>query len=145
MKLTLAQFAEQLQDHIAANSTLGLTVGENFTLGNLLDIQDMEGYLASKIELTMFEEPGTLSRTGRRFHQERTIRFLYKGDYGQQAINRCHALLEWLQNSALYSNLSSFKAIVARVDKLPSVVAADQSGTHLADCIVTFFVYNPTG
>ena len=141
MKLGLRDFLEELQDHIANESDLDLTVSENFTIGNLLDLQDIDTYLSSEIELTMFEEGGGLRRSGRRHHQERTVRFLYKGDYGQQAVNRCLALIEWLSNNSLSFQTSNFREWMARTDKLPSVIAAAQTGTHLADCVVTFLVF----
>lgn len=146
MPVTVLNFAEELQDAVAAftGPDPALVVGENFTLGNVLDVGDLEGVLTESVVLTMFEEGFLPIRTGRSVHQERTVRFLYKGSYGQEALNRCLVLWKALED-ALYITTATYRVIVLRTDKGPGVVGADESGTHLADFIVTFFVKQITG
>ncbi len=142
MPVEFEEFAEQFQSWLAANAdfTPALVVARNFTLGNLLNIQDIELYLGSKILLTMFEEPGTLQGAARRTRQERTFRFLYKGAHGQEAMNHCWRLLKFLHNKKTFET-DDFRAWLARIDKPPGVVAAGEDGTHLADCVVTLNVW----
>lgn len=149
MPLIAVNFAEQLQDYIATNSGLGLTVpaagvSGNLTLGNLLNLDDLGVLLGSEIVCTIFEEGGNIVRTGRRHRQDRSMRFVFKGVYGQEAVNLCWGLVEFLENQRSFTT-STFKVWVARTDKLPSVISADQAGTHLADVVITFFVYNRFG
>jgi len=145
MALIAVNFAEELQDWIADNYTVEtLTVGQNFILGNLLDLQDIADYLASSVSLSMYEEGGNIVRTGRRHHQERSIRFVFKGQYGQEAVNKTWQLLQWLEDQKTFLS-STFRVWLARIDKLPSVIGADQDGIHLADSVVTFFVLYRTG
>ena len=135
--------AEEIQDYLAANSGLGLTVGTNFTLGNLLNVQDLEQLATSKIDLTMYEEPGTLVETARKTRQERTFRFVYKGDYGQEAVNRCWSLVSYVQRTKTFLT-ATFRVWFSRVEKTPTVIAAGQDGTHLADTVITFNVWKKT-
>ena len=150
MPLVLANFLEEVQDYIAANSGLGLVVpgagvdGGNFTISNVLDIDNLDRALGAGIDCTMFEEPGTITRTGRRHRQERTVRFVYKGSHGQEAVNSCQALLQYLENKRTFVT-ATFTVWVARTDKTPTVVAADQGGTHLADFVMTFLAKIRTG
>lgn len=142
-------FIEALQDFIADNSGLGLTVGSagisgNLTVGNLLNVDDLETLLGSEIVCTLFEEGGNIVRTGRRHRQERGVRFVYKGTHGQGAVNSCWTLLQFLENQKSFST-TDFTVWIARTDKLPGVIAADRGGTHLADFVMTFFVQNRTG
>lgn len=147
--LTAVDVAEQLQAAISAGSPLGLNHDPdsgpvNFTLGRMLDLDDLSSLLGSEIVCTMYEEGGTLVRTGRRHRQERAFRFLMKAEHGQASINLGWRLLQWLENQKRIAT-SSFVAWVARFDKLPTVIAADQSGTALADFVTTFYVWNRTG
>jgi len=149
MPLVAAGWIEELQDYIAQNSGLGLIVPGagpvgNFTAGDLLNVDNLDQLLGSGIVCTIYEEGGNLVRTGRRHRQVRTLRFVYKGDIEQLAVNSCWSLIEFLENKLTFTTLT-FKTWVARVDKLPTVIAKDQAGTHLADFVVTFFVYNRTG
>lgn len=149
MPLIAVNFAEELQDYIAQNSGLGLIVPGigpvgNFTIGNLLDVDNLDLLLGTGIDCTIFEEGGNLIRTGRRHRQERSFRFVYKGDAGQTAVNSCWRLLQFLENARTFLT-STFRVWVARTDKLPTVIAADQAGTHLADFVMTFFVFNRVG
>ena len=103
MPLVMANFLEEVQDYLAANSGLGLVVRArgnegNFTISNLLDIDNLDRALGAGIDCTMYEEGGTLTRTGRRHHQNRVVRFIYKGDYGQEAVTRCQRLLQNLES-----------------------------------------------
>lgn len=143
MNLTATNFAEELQDHIADNSGLGYVVGRNFTLGELLDVDNLGAWFDPEILLTIFEEGGTLIRTGRKHRQERTFRFLCKGTKAQLSVNRAWAVLTWLENTRTFLS-STYRAWLARTDKMPSVVAADDSGTYLADFVVTFYVFSRT-
>lgn len=140
--------AEEIQSYIADNSGLGLVVGTasaNFTLGNILDITDLDQYLSSSpVVLTMFEEGGDSVSSHRNERIERTFRFLYKGSYGQEAINRCWDLLKYLWDLRKFET-STFSIWLMRKDKLPGIVAASQSGVYLADIVVTFLVSQKTG
>ena len=149
MTISTINLAEEIQDFIAANSDLNLTVPSvgtagNFVLGNLLNVDDLGSLLESQIVCSMFEEGGTLIRTGRRVQQERTYRFVFKGSYGQEAINLCHGLVGYLENLKSLST-ATFSVWVLRFEKMPSVIAADHGGTHLADIVVTFLATNKTG
>lgn len=146
MALVSVGWAEELQDYIAENSGLGLVVPGtgpvgNFTLGDLLNVDNLDHLLGGQIDCTIFEEGGSLTRSGRRHHQERSVRFVYKGDRGQGVVNSCWRLLQFLENDRTFLT-STFRTWVARTDKLPTVIAADQAGTHLADFVMTFFVFN---
>jgi len=149
MPLVALNWAEEVQDYIAENSGLGLVVPGvgpvgNLTLGNLLNVDNLDALLGSEIRCTIFEEGGNLNRTGRRHQQERSLRFVFKGEHGQEAVNSCLALLQFLENGRTFLT-STFRTWVARTDKMPTVIAADQAGTHLADFVMTFLVYNRTG
>lgn len=144
MPLKLEDFTEQFQDWLASTVTDPvLTVGRNFVLGNIFDVQDMEIFLQSKILLTIFEEGSNLLGRARRTQQERTYRFAFKGAHGQEAVNRCWKTLKVLWNRRTFQT-SEFRAWLARTDKLPTVVAANASGTYLADFVVTFNVWYRT-
>jgi hypothetical protein len=115
--LRTQNLAEEIQDWIAANTTglsLTYTVGENFILGDALDIQDLDELSGSNVDLTMFEEGSSFVYGGSFVRQDRTFRFVHKGTYGQQAVNRAWELVEWFKNesktflsvSGLYSSQS---------------------------------------
>lgn len=151
MTVVLTNLAEEIQQYISDNSSLNLNYDPvaddvNFTLGNILNVTDLDFLLGSNIDLTMFEEGGSVSPTGRREIQERSFRFVYKGNSGQLAINLCWALVEWLWNSARTFQTTTFRIWIPRFpDKLPSVIAANQDGSHLADFVVTFFAFTLVG
>lgn len=142
MPVKFEEFAEQFQDWLAAEADFepSLTVAQNFTLGNLLNVQDLELILGSKILLTLFEEGGNLYGSARRTRQERTFRFVYKGAHGQEAMNYCWRLLRFLHKRKTFET-AEYRAWLARIDKLPGIIAAGQDGTHLADCVVTLNVW----
>ncbi len=147
--LVAVNFAEELQDFIAQNSGLGLVVPGtgpvgNFTIGNILNVDNLDLLLGSGIDCTIFEEGGNLIRSGRRHRQERNIRFIYKGSFGQEAVNSCWLLLQYLENKKTFRT-ATFTVWIARTDKLPTVIAADQAGTTLADFVMTFFVFTRVG
>lgn len=151
MTVVLLNLAEEIQEYISSNSTLSLnhdsTVGNvNFTLGNILNVTDLDFLLGSNIDLTMFEEGGTVIPTGRRERQERTFRFIYKGNSGQLAVNLCWQFIQWLWSDARSFKTATFRIWVPRFpDKLPSVISANQDGSHLADFVVTFFAFTLVG
>jgi len=142
--LRLTNLAEEFQTYIAANATglsLRYVVAENFTIGDVLDMQDLEYLAGSKIDLTLFDEGGNLVPSGSFVQQVRSFRFVTKGDYGQQAITHAQELLQWLWNTKTFKT-SHFRIWVARVAKLPSLIARYRSGTNLADFVITTFAYN---
>lgn len=146
MSITGRGFIEAVQDWVASISTLGYTVPSagvtgNITVGNLLDVDNLDQSLGSEIGCTLFDEGGTIVRTSRGGRQERTVRFVCKGQYGQQAVNSCWDIHKELESRKRFSS-GIFSAWVARTDKLPTLIAADQGGTHLADFVVTFIVSN---
>lgn len=143
MGTVFINFVQELQDYIIANSgfTPTLSAGVNFTIGNLLDVQDLELILRKKILLTLFEEGGTLLERGRRTQQERSFRFIFKGNYGQEAVDHCWRLLKWLLNKRTFQT-NTFRVWLARADKLPTVFVANESGSHLADFVVTLNIFS---
>ncbi|UCG53554.1 MAG: hypothetical protein JSW58_08350 [Candidatus Latescibacterota bacterium] len=140
--LKLEGFTEQFQDYIVANTdfTPTLVVGTNFIIGNILDVQDLEQRLTSKILCTLFDEGGNLIGSGRRTRQERSFRFVFKGDYAAEAVNHGFRLLAWLQNHRVFRT-SEFQAWWARADKLPSVIVRGKGGATLADFVVSLNVW----
>ncbi len=149
MQITAVNFAEEVQDFIATNSSLGLIVpaagvAGNFLIGDILNVNDLDTLLGKQIVLTMFEEGGTITRTGRRHLQERTLRFVYKGNSGQAAVNLCWNLYTYLEKKLTFQT-ATFRIWLARTEKLPGVFAADQGGVSLADLILTFLVQSRTG
>ncbi len=144
MTLVAGGFLEVLQDHIAADSGLGFVVGTNFTIGQSPDpIQDFPTILAAaRMRLTIYESTGTLTRFSRRIHQERTFRFLHRGDHPQDAVNRAWGLVEWFENDSLHVTLTSFTYRLLRTASLPSIVASSEDGSALADHNMTLLVFN---
>lgn len=136
----MVNFAEQFQDWIANNCDISLTVGKNFVLGNLLNVYDFDKLKRSHILLSMFEEGGSIISRGRRTQQERTFRFIFRGNYGQEAINYGLRFVSWLRRKKTFET-DSFRAWLSRVDKLPTVVSADQDGVSLADLVITLNVW----
>lgn len=141
--LRLGGMAAELQDYIAENSGLGYVVGENFTLQDAADIQDLEQMVASRSQvlLTMFDEGGTLIPSGRRTPAERTFRFAVKGAHAQEALDRAHELLSWLWNRKAFAT-AGFVVWVLRAPGLPQVPVRGASGSHVADFIVSMLAYN---
>lgn len=145
MPAVARNFAQELQTEIAAlDLDPALVVGSNFTLGNFLNVGDLGGHFSEEVILAMFEDGFVPQRQGRKPLQERTIRFIYKGSYGQEAVDRCHALWEALEKK-LYFNTATFTTAMLRTDKGASVIGADEAGTYLADFVVTFVAKNRTG
>ncbi len=144
MTLVAGGFLEELQDHVADNSGLGFVSGTNFTIGQSPDpIQDFPTLLtATRMRLTIYESSGTLARFSRRIHQERTLRFLHRGDFPQDAINRAWNLVEWFENESLHASLTSFTYRLLRTATLPTIVASSEDGSALADHNMTLLVFN---
>lgn len=141
-------FIEALQDYLATIDSLGLTVtgsgvsGGNLTVGNVLNVYALDELSGSEIVCSLFEEGGTITRS-RKPRQDRSIRFVCKGTHGQGAVNLCWDIIEELEKRKRFQT-DVFSAWLARIDTLPTVIAADEAGTHLADFVATFIVTNRT-
>ena len=146
MTLVAGGFLEDFQDHVADNSGLGFVVGTNFTIGQSPDpIQDFPTILAAtRMRLTIYESTGTLTRMSRRIHQERTFRFVHRGDHPQDAVNRAWGLVEWFENDNLHVTFpsNSFTYRFLRTATLPTIVASSEDGSALADHNMTLLVLN---
>lgn len=142
-------FAEALQDAITAGNPIGLNSNPsagtvNFTLNQILDIDNLSSLLGGEIICTMYEEGSTIIRSSRMIQQERSVRFLMKAQSGHESINLGWRLLKWLENEKRLAT-ASFTTWVARFDKTPSIIGVDQGGTALSDFVATFFVWNYPG
>lgn len=143
--LRTQNLAEEVQDWIAANATglsLAYTVGENFILGDALDIQDLDELSGSNVDLTMFEEGSNFVYGGSFVRQDRTFRFVHKGTYGQQAVNRAWELVEWFKNESRTFVTDTFRVLVVQFPVLPTIFARYRSGVHLADFVILTYSYN---
>ena len=139
--LKLVNFAEEFQDWLASNyDVTTLTVGENFTLGNILNVYELDKYRQNKIFLTMFEEGGSIISSGRRTRQERTFRFVFRGNHGQEAINHGLEFVAWFKRKKTFET-ATYRAWLNRFDRLPTVISAEQSGVSLADLVLTLNVW----
>ena len=133
---------EEIQDYIAANSGLGYTVGTNFVIGDILDLATLGATKA--IDLTMYDEGATLEPSGRRWHMHRDIRFVFKGDFGQGAVNNAWKFVDWLGNNRSFST-ASYKVMWENFPKLPSIIGATRADTYLSDVVSRFLFLNKTG
>ena len=133
---------EELQDYIAANANLGYTVGTNFVIGDVLDLATLQETEA--IDLTMFDEGGENLPSGRRWHMRRSVRFIFKGTFGQGAVNNAWKFVDWLGTRRAFST-TSYRVLWEENSKLPSVVGATRSGTYLADVVSSFLLFTKTG
>lgn len=139
--LKLENLTEEFQDYIAANSGLGYVVGDNFTAENSMDYTDQARLLNSKVLLTIFDENGTLIPSGRQTRQEKYWRFVTKGTYANEALDRARALLVWLWNTKTF-DLTTYRVLVAQTLKMPEIVARGESGSHLAEFVLQSLVFN---
>lgn len=146
MRLKGEGFAQALFAWLCENFTGSVTfsAGQNATLGNLLDVADLGRIMNSKVILTLFDEGGNLARSGRRHQQERTFRFVMKGNHGQAAIDLCWEVLEFLENQRRFES-GVFSVWLLQTETLPSTVATAESGLALSDFVVTFLVSTNPG
>ena len=133
---------EEIQDYIADNSGLGYSVGTNFVIGDILDLATLGATKA--IDLTMYDEGATLEPSGRRWHMHRDIRFVFKGDFGQGAVNNAWKFVDWLGNNRSFST-ASYKVMWENFPKLPSIIGATRADTYLSDVVSRFLFLNKTG
>ena len=130
---------EDLAEYFSDNSELGYTLATNFLIGDILDFQDIDQLIGSKIDLTVYDEGGIL-RFGSRFHtQERSLRFLVRDTYAQGAINKAHDIAAWFGDSRRLPTTNFLFTFMA-LSKFPGLVLAHDSGTYFADVVVTFLV-----
>ena len=136
-KIDTSDFMEEIQDYIAANSSLGYVVGTDFFIGDILDIDAVTQLQG----LTMYDEGSSFPGRGRRLqYTERSVRFVVRDSSAQAANNRCWSLFDWM--GTLWSfNTTSFDIKLARFDKLPSLFEARAAGVYLSDIVATFLVY----
>lgn len=139
--LKLTNQIEEIQDYIAANSDLGYVVGENFTAENTMDFADLGRLLGSQVLLTIFDEGGELVPSGRITLQNRTYRFVTKGTSSHAAMERARELLEWLWNQKRFDT-STYRVLLRTVERMPTVVARGDSGSALADFLVSLVIFN---
>ena len=133
---------EEIQDYIADNSGLGYSVGTNFVIG---DIMDMATLAATKaIDLSMYDEGAKMEPSGRRWHMHRNIRFVFKGTFGQGAVNSGWKFVDWVGNQRVF-HTTSYRVLWEGFPKLPSVIGATRAGTYLADTVVSFRLLTKTG
>lgn len=146
MKATkLRNLSEEIQDYVAANfldSTTGLPVytvdgaSANFTLEDYADIQDLEKVTTSnRVILTLFYDSGTLTRTGKQAVHYANYRFMAKGTTPTEAMDRCRALLEWLEDERTFVT-TTFRVWMTQFPKLPSLVMRGENGSYLADFVM---------
>jgi len=133
---------EEIQDYIAANSNLGYTVGTNFVIGDILDMATLGETKA--IDLTMYDEGGENVPSGRRWHMRRSIRFIFKGTFGQGAVNDAWKFVDWLGDQRAFTT-TNYRVLWEDNPKLPSVIGATRSGTYLADVVASFLLFTRTG
>lgn len=145
-RLQLTNLAEELQEYISDNVTglsVTYTMAENFVLGRMLNVQDLDDLVGQNIDLTLFDEGGPGLVPGSRVvRQERTFRFVHRGD-GQQAVTRAQELLEWLWNRKSFQT-ATFRVWVAQPAALPSAFRYYRSGDTLADFLMNFYAFNLT-
>ena len=117
-------------------------VGENYVAGQQpLDMRDPNGLLLSSVALTQYEEPSSTTKSGRRDHQERIVRFVVKDLNPQAAVERGWQLYQAIWNGGQFDSLR-FHAMVARGVKTPTVFVRGDDGSALADFIFQFLVYS---
>lgn len=145
--LRLKGFIEELQDYIAANYTddegRSYVVAENFTIGEVLDVEDLDNLLGSNVDLTIYDQANQIVRTGRRFRSTRGVRFLFKGEHAQASLDRGHDMVAWLSGLDQIE-LTSFHVWVERFQRPPGIVTGRPSGTFLSDCVIHFLAINRT-
>jgi hypothetical protein len=135
---------EELQDYIAANSGLGYVVGGstgNFTLEQVLDLDDITRLLGQKVLLTLFDSGGTLTASGSQTHQTREWRFVTKGNHANEATDRARGILTWLWNLKTFET-ATYRFWFTRVIRMPSILARGESGSHLAEVSFQSLVFN---
>ena len=68
--LRLRGFIQQFQDYIAANYSDDqentYTVAENFTVADYVDVDDLDRYLDSAVNLTIYDQAEGMTKSGRR-------------------------------------------------------------------------------
>jgi len=133
---------EEIQDYISANSGLGYTTGTNFVIGDILDMATLGATEA--IDLTMYDEGGSLTPSGRRWHIRRNIRFIFKDTFGQGAVNKAWKFVDWLGNERTFTT-STYRVWWERNSKLPSIIGATRADTYLADVVAQFLLLTKTG
>ncbi len=145
--LRLRGFIEGFQDHISANYSddegRTYTTAENFIVGESLDIEDVEELLGSVIDLSIYDQAEQLQLSSRRTRAVRGVRFVFKDDFGQAALNRAHAMVEWLSGLNRIE-MPLFSAMLVRFSRLPGIVAGRPSGAYLSDFVVHYTVLNKT-
>ncbi len=67
----------------------------------------------------------------------RDIRFVFKGDFGQGAVNNAWQFVDWVGNNRVFQT-PSYKFIWENFPKLPSIIGATKADTYLADVVTRF-------
>lgn len=126
------------------NPDTGLTeyiVGVNFSCEDYAELQDSKRTAGARVLLTIFEENGTLIQSGKQTRQEVNFRFLAKGTSPSGAKDRAKMIHEWLFNKRTFAT-ASYRFWCVRTPKTPSLVGKTDSGSFLADFVVTLLVLN---
>jgi len=133
---------EDIQDYISSSSGLGYTTGTNFVIGDILDLSTLGATKA--IDLTMYDEGATLEPSGRRWHMHRDIRFVFKGAFGQGAVNNAWKFVDWIGTLRTFTT-PNYRVWVENFPKLPSIIGATRADTYLADAVARFLLLSKTG
>jgi len=145
--LRLRGFIEELQDYIAANYSDSdgrtYTTATNFTIGNFLDVEDLDRILGSDVDLTIYDQAIDVTKGARRHRTTRAVRFVFKDSHAQASLNRAHAMTEWLSGLERIG-LPLFVAWVHRFQRMPGIITGRSSGTFLSDLVVHFLTVNRT-
>ena len=136
-KIVSKNFVEDISDYFSENNSLGYTLADNFLIGEVLDVDNIDSLIGNKIDLTVYDEGGTL-RVGGRFHtQERSLRFLVRDTFAQGAINKSHDIASWIGDNR-YISTTNFVSHFVSLGGFGTVVLAHESGTYFSDVVVTF-------
>jgi hypothetical protein len=120
---------------------LEYVVGVNFTCEDYAELQDSKRTAGARVLLTIYEENGTLIQSGKQIRQEVNFRFLAKGTSPSGAKDRAKMMHEWLVNKRTFAT-ASYRFWCVRTPKTPSFVGKTDSGSFLADFVVTLLVLN---
>lgn len=144
MPFVSVNFLEEFAAFIESEANLDYVVGENLSVGDFADpIQDFPHLLAAqRNSLAIYDAGGTLTRTSHRTHADRSVRFITRGQYAQDAINNAFRLHGWVENELRHFTLPSFTARHLSTQVQPVLIVKGEDGSALANFVVTFRVIN---
>jgi hypothetical protein len=97
----------------------------------------------SPILLTIFDEGGPFVLTGRQTYRQKSIRFVTKGTSTDGALDRARALLKWLWDKRTFAT-ATYRVWMALPSREPGILSRLESGTVLADFVLTTFAFQRT-